>query len=304
MKRTIILIVFSLLLLAVFYAVMEENPCEGHRGRIVTKTFYSKWVRDKFNISVYLPEDYDENSSVNYPVLYQLDGNNQGKLTAILASHFRCRGIFKNGFIVVGIGYNYEGWWDKRTRDYTYPRPDTGRKFYIYPGAGGGLRFYHFLREELLPYVDSNFRTDNTTFGRTLIGHSLGGYFALFTLFYDYQDKREPKKLFKNFIAASPTLEYSRDYLLDLETKLILSGLESLPVKLYLSMSNTEETEPLPVFPILLMRFDKWKYPDFHLQTRIFENYKNPETIIPSYKEGLQFLFGQPRRRAYDKGEQ
>lgn len=293
MKITAILIVVSMALLAAFYAVMEEPPCEGHRGRIVTKTFYSKWVRDKYNVSVYLPEDYDENGSGSYPVLYQLDGNNQGKLTAILASHFKCRGIFSRGFIVVGIGYYYDGWWDKRTRDYTYPRPDTARKFYLYPGAGGGLRFHHFLKEELIPYVDSNFRTDNTTYGRTLMGHSLGGYFALFTLFYDYQDKGEQSKLFKNFIAASPALDYSRDYLLDLETKLVLSNLESLPVTLYLSISDTEETEPLPIFPILLMRLDKWKYPDFRLQTKVFENYKNPDTIIPSYKEGLCFLFSQ-----------
>lgn len=290
MKIISILVVISVVLLAGFYAVMEEPPCEGHRGTIVIRTFYSKWVRDKFKVTVYLPEDYEENPSAAYPVIYQLDGNNQGKLTAILASHYRCRGIVSTGIIVVGIGYYYDGWYDKRTRDYTYPRPDTSAKYYTYPGAGGGVRFYRFLKDELIPYVDTAFKTDNATRGRTLMGHSLGGYFTLFTLFYDYQNKRNPSKLFKNFIAAGPGLDYSRDYLLDLETRLVLSG-APVPVKVYMSMSDIEETGPIPVFPILIMRFNKWEHPGFRFQTRLFENLKNPETIIPSYKEGLRYIF-------------
>lgn len=281
----------SVVFLALFYAVMEEDPCEGHRGTMVTRTFYSKWVRDKFKVTVYLPEDYEENASTAYPVIYQLDGNNQGKLTAILASHFRCKGIVSTGIIVVGIGYYYDGWYDKRTRDYTYPRPDTSGKYYTYPGAGGGVRFYRFLKNELIPYVDTEFRTENTTHGRTLVGHSLGGYFSLFTLFYDYQNKRNPSKLFRNFIAASPSLDYNRDYLLDLETRLLLSGAVSVPVKVYMSMSDQEDKGEIPVFPILILRFNKWKYPGFRLQTRRLENLKNPETIIPSYKEGLKYIF-------------
>jgi len=291
MKVISILVIASAVLLAVFYAVMEEDPCEGHRGTIVTRTFYSKWVRDKFKVTVYLPEDYEENRSVSYPVIYQLDGNNQGKLTAILASHFRCRGIVSTGIIVVGIGYYYDGWYDKRTRDYTYPRPDTSGKYYMYPGAGGGVRFYRFLKEELIPYVDTAFRTDNETRGRTLMGHSLGGYFALFTLFYDYQNERNPSKLFRNFIAVSPALDYNRDYLLDLETKLVLSGAVPERVSVCMSMSDREDTGPIPVFPILIMRFNKWEYPGFRFQTRRFENLKGPETIIPGYKEGLKFIF-------------
>ncbi len=291
MKIIAILVLISVLVPAVFYTVMEEDPCERHGGTIVTRTFYSKWVRDKFKVTVYLPEDYEEKGSATYPVIYQLDGNNQGKLTAILASHFRCRGIISTGVIVVGIGYYYDGWYDKRTRDYTYPRPDTSAKYYTYPGAGGGVRFYRFLKDELIPYVDTAFRTDNATHGRTLMGHSLGGYFTLFTLFYDYQNKRNPSKLFKNFIAASPGLDFNKDYILDLETKLILSGVISVPVSVYMSISDAEDMGPIPVFPIMILRFNKWRYPGFRFQTRRFESLKNPETIIPSYKEGLRYIF-------------
>ena len=221
MKRAIIVFAISILFLAAFYALMEEDPCAGHRGRIVTKSFYSLSVNDMYKIVIYLPEDYEKSGSRQYPVIYQLDGNYYGKLTAVLAANFSCKGLIPSAAIVVGICYYYKGWGNRRVREMTYPPPGNSSSYRAAQGAGGGLKFYNFIKDELIPYVDTHFRTDNITHGRTLIGHSLGGYFTLFALFHEYLDKERQKqtsgdsiikpvrdRLFTNFIAASPVISY------------------------------------------------------------------------------------------------
>jgi hypothetical protein len=41
-------------------------------------------------------------------------------------------------------------------------------------------------REELIPHIDAKYR--NQTTGRTLLGHSLGGFFTLYTMFQTGND--------------------------------------------------------------------------------------------------------------------
>jgi predicted alpha/beta superfamily hydrolase len=62
-----------------------------------------------------------------------------------------------------------------RNRDLLpFPHPAIAEE----PGAENFLRF---LQEELIPYVDANFRTDPAD--RTLWGYSLGARFGLYALF-------------------------------------------------------------------------------------------------------------------------
>jgi predicted alpha/beta superfamily hydrolase len=305
MKTLTIAIVVSIILLGAFYALMEEDPCAGHRGRIITRSFFSPSVDDTYKIVIFLPEDYEKNVSLRYPVIYQLDGNYQGKLTAILASHYSCKGVIPTPAIVVGIGYKYKGWDYRRVRDMTYPPPRKLNPYLDSQRAGGGMKFYRFIKDELIPYVDSHFRTDNRTYGRTLSGHAVGGYFALFVMFHQFLDTPDsgssPLPVFTNFIAASPFLAYNHEYLFDREKQMAFSRLKSLPVSLYMSMSDREERTDSQFFSQFSQRVKTWKFPGFRVKCTWLEKLLHHETVIPSYKEGLKFVFEEKPRMNADK---
>ena len=64
--------------------------------------------------------------------------------------------------------------------------------------AGGAENYIGFIKEELIPLIDSNYRTNSQ---RILNGYSLGGLLTL-NLLLDSPD------LFDHYIAGSPYLEY------------------------------------------------------------------------------------------------
>lgn len=118
-----------------------------------------------------------------------------------------------------------------RVRDYLYPAALPSDEM---AAPGGGEKFRQFISEELLPEIDSTFRT--TTYDRSLLGHSFGGYFALYSLLKQTTDKRHT---FKNFVAASPSLWYHNYYLNQLPEALkTLAKRDS--INLFLSVGELE----------------------------------------------------------------
>jgi hypothetical protein len=297
MKISLILVAVSIVLLGTFFALVEwqEDECSGYRGKPVTHAFFSHFVNDTYKIVVYLPKSYDPKDAKRYPVIYQLDGNYYGKTTAILMARFSCTGEAASGAIVVGIGYYYDGWFDKRERDFIYAGSVIREALSGENSTNRGLQFYYFLRDELIPYVDAHFKTDNHKFGRTLMGHSLGGYFTLFVMFYDYyvmaMDKNVDSPVFTNFIAASPVVVNEWRYLLLLEEKLRRWGFGSYAVSLFMATSDIEEKTTIRYFPILENRLQKWNFPGFRLKSQTLKKLQHPETAIPAYMSGLTFIF-------------
>lgn len=308
MKTALAVILLSMVLLAGFFGLMDlaEDPCSGFRGKTVTKEVYSEFVRDKFRLVIYLPKSYDDGTAKRYPVIYQLDGSYYGKSTAILMSHYNCKGIIPTEAIVVGIGYYYDGWLDKRSRDFIYVGlggESAANNNANLTGIGGGLNFYQFLKNELAPYIDGNYRTDNRTFGRTLMGHSLGGYFTLFTVFDQFKytsDQQEEGKevtpdipIFANFIAASPVIVNELGYLTELERNVAQAYSGRFPVSIYMAISNTEEVTPVRFFPLLSEKLRRWRFPGFRFGNMVLDNLEHTRTAVPIFKEGLKFIFNR-----------
>ena len=69
-----------------------------------------------------------------------------------------------------------------------------------WPSSGGAESFHRFLEEELIPSIDESYRTHSF---RILVGHSLGGLFAVESL------SRHPG-LFQATIALSPSLYWNQ----------------------------------------------------------------------------------------------
>ena len=97
------------------------------------------------------------------------------------------------------------------------------------PNSGGGLAFLDFLEKELIPFIDRTYRTNPSD--RGLLGHSLGGSFALYAL-------EQRPRLFQRIVAASPALPVDSAFFT--ETRRMLGAL-SAPVHLDLSVGTEDE---------------------------------------------------------------
>lgn len=172
-------------------------------GKIVS--IKSKILSENRTLNIYLPSNYQADSSKTYPVIYLLDGS-------IDEDFIHISGIVQFGSfpwinmipesIVVGIA-NID-----RKRDFTYPseRELDQEEF---PTSGKSGKFIGFLENELQSFIDSSYRTSSN---KTIIGQSLGGLLATEILF------KKPE-LFDNYIIVSPSLWWDNENLLESHPK-------------------------------------------------------------------------------------
>ena len=215
--------IFTLVFVAVTMnacSVKNETPNNN-----LTKEFtiYSNAVQDSFVISVQLPEDYYKGSAAKYPVVFLLDANFHFPMLAATVRQYE-KGELLPPLILVGIGYKSFQLMDSlRVRDYMYPAALPSDEM---NASGGGKKFDEFITDQVIHYIDSNYRTDKTN--RSLLVHSFGGYFSLYALLNQLQTNRND---FKNFVAASPSLWYNNFYLNQLTGLLKSKGIhDSLSV--------------------------------------------------------------------------
>ena len=205
------------------------------------RTLSSKSVGQEYRILISLPMNYAE-SNDKYPVLYVLDADLLfGWITdqVRFIVSFRGSPIFPNipDAIVAGISYpntvfdQPKLWASLRARDMT---PTKSSEDKALGGASGGAeKFLRFVRDELMPYVNSNYRADAED--ATIAGASFGGLFALYVLFH------EPDT-FRRYVASSPSLWWDKKVMFEYEHEYASKHTE-LPAKLFLSVGSLEERE-------------------------------------------------------------
>ena len=152
-------------------------------------TLNSSVLDETRSILVYTPETYDLGAQ-HYPVMYLLDGTAHFHHVSGIVRFLAGNGLMPE-IIVVAIE-NVD-----RTRDFSPTHVDK------YPTTGGAKQFMAFLTDELIPMVETNYRTEPY---RMLVGHSFGGEFATYALL-DYPE------VFKGIIAISPYMQYDDGYI-------------------------------------------------------------------------------------------
>lgn len=140
-------------------------------------------------INVWVPPGYSGETR-RYGVLYLLDGglNQDFMHIAGLAQLGALSGTYET-LIVVGIKT------ENRRAELT-AAPNDPRYLEAFPESGHADRFRRHIAEEVIPLVESRYRTGER---RALIGESLAGYFVVDTLL------KRPD-LFNDYIAISPSL--------------------------------------------------------------------------------------------------
>jgi len=167
-------------------------------------------LSEKRVLNIYLPEGYNNNDTIKYPVVYLLDGSADEDFIHIV-------GLYQfNSFpwidrvpksIVVGIASV------DRRRDFTYPTTVEKDKI-RYPTTGKSARFIAFLECELQPFIEKNYKTASS---KTIIGQSLGGLLATEILL------TQPS-LFNKYIIVSPSLWWDNGSLLKKSSEVIFTN--------------------------------------------------------------------------------
>lgn len=169
----------------------------------VTETIHSNRLNEDRILNIALPQGYHPDSAARYPVTYLLDGSADEDFIHIAGlaqfAAFEWVGWMQPS-IVVGIA-NLD-----RKRDLTYPTTIAKDKA-DFPTTGGSASFMDFIGEELIPFIEANYRTAPD---RMLIGQSLGGLFAAEVLL------KNPA-LFRHYLIVSPSVWWDAGSLLNVE---------------------------------------------------------------------------------------
>ena len=191
---------------------------------------WSATLKENRPYLVYTPPSYDDTTATpqKYPVLYLLDGDAHfHSVTGLL----QILGSGVNGtfvlppMIVVAIPNT------DRTRDMTPTHVETGLDGKPQPflkTSGGMTNFLSFITTELIPKIESGYRTSGY---RVFVGHSLGGITTINAL-YTVPDA------FNAYVAIDPSLWWDKQTLL-WKAKNYFSTAKLNGKALYVAQANT-----------------------------------------------------------------
>ena len=241
----------------------------------------SDFSKEPFSIFVRLPKDYSKSKKEAYPVIYQLDGNAFFDPVASSIDQLLKKKKIQRDPILVGIGYENAYLMDSlRARDYTFPVSPPPDSFGI---SGEGADFYNFIKTKVIPRIDSTYRTEKIN--RTIMGHSLGGYFVLYSLLRHTTDQ----PVFNSYIAASPSLSYHDGYL---NKQFEKHNNDLNDTKLYMTIGELEiQASKTNKFTSLSEILTMKNF--LRIKPEVYKNLEHMGTAIPSFEDGIEFLFGK-----------
>jgi len=270
MKTTIALCLVCMLASSIVKAQVpsldeiKTEPITATTG--ITFKLHSKILDEDRIICIGLPDYYELYPQKKYPVLYAVDG--QWTFTPATQSAGWLSNL-KFGMIPQVIVVTVHTL-DHRDRDLT-PTVDKENRM------GGANTFYQFMKEELVPFVDKNYRT---TKYKVLCGSSLGGLFVINALVND-------PDFFNGYLSTSPYLGWNNMQVLE-KTKEFLSKKPVLHSRLYLTKANEGDEFGVDALAALLKKYRvkdfAWKYDKHPDEVHETINHKG-------FWDGMKFLF-------------
>ena len=155
----------------------------SHGQKTIYKKYESGDLKDVRDVQIHLPKSYDKDSISNFPLTIVLDGEKLFDLYVGVGNFYANRDEAPEQIVV---GVNMES---TRAKDAGYNITDSKL-------TTDAKRFYTFLRDELIPFVEANYRTSPFL---TIVGEGLTA--NLITHFL-----REDNPIFNAYISLNPTL--------------------------------------------------------------------------------------------------
>jgi S-formylglutathione hydrolase FrmB len=141
----------TLFLFAFFYA---------RAAKVDTLQVYSAAMNKNISSCVITPDSYDE-SSKNFPVVYLLNGYSGNYATWVKSFKEVAKQVDKYGFIVIGVDGGYSSW-------------------YFDSPIDPAFKYETYIMDELVPFIDKNYKTIASRDSRAISGLSMGGHGALY----------------------------------------------------------------------------------------------------------------------------
>ena len=178
---------------------------------------FSSILNESRPFSVYLPPSYTGTVNQNYPVLYILDGDyNFQYVAGLLELQGGISELIPELILVALSG--------KGTPTY---RKNCKPKIDGVKDSGNAEEVALFIKNELIPYVDSNYKTASY---KMLAGHSVGGLFVINTAL-------NHPNLFNQYLAISPALWWA-DNAVNQLAKDKLTDNDQFKTSVYVSLAN------------------------------------------------------------------
>jgi predicted alpha/beta superfamily hydrolase len=287
-------IVLTIGLIIVFQEISAQsklNQSSEFQTEIIDSV-YSEVFKEYRKFWVKLPENYNPNSSVKYPVVYLLDGFSlRENLEAVYDNYW---GHYLPHMILIGISNK-----TNRIRDLTTSQIKMRRGQAMNKETGGAENFTHSIEKELIPYIDNKYPT---TAYRTLIGHSYAGLFTVNMLV-------NHKHIFQNYIAIDPSLDWDDQKLLK-EAKEKLSSESYKGKSLYVSLAAEQlhmwdeeitmenimdNASEFTLFARSIIDFSTFatsqKQSGLNFSWKVYNEDLHGTVPLPTMRDGLIFLF-------------
>jgi predicted alpha/beta superfamily hydrolase len=248
-------------------------------------TLESAILGEKRSIYIQYPKPSSTNQVMAYPVLYLLDGESHFDLVSQLARYLSRWDVnVMPEMIVVGIPNT------NRVRDLTpthsvldyFGKEDTSATSWLKP-SGGNEMFFQFIQKELMPYINSHYRTQPF---KIFAGHSFGGITVVNSLL----TRRE---LFNAYVAISPSFWWDRGYLLKLAEQKLMKGVTSNKIVFY--SDGNEGVSDKSTFHTNLLTFDSLlkerALPGLTYKYVYYPEESHMSEPLFAYADALRFIF-------------
>jgi predicted alpha/beta superfamily hydrolase len=263
-------LLLPLVLLASAAASAQAPALYDAPERLVIK---SQVLGEERVVLVRTPAGYARGAE-RFPVLYMTDGGAHIQHTSGTISFLAANARMPE-MIVVGITNT------DRTRDLTPTRVEQvpGNPNARFPTSGGADKFLKFIETELIPLVESKYRTQPY---RVFAGHSLGGLFAVHTML-------TRPELFNSYIAVSPSLQWDNFVLID-RAKEFFKARKELNRTLFTSLGN-EPGDIGKAFGLFREILGGQQVKGFVWEAVRYEDEDHGSVVLRSHYAGLRKVF-------------
>jgi len=259
--------VSTVLFLVIVFIVPVPNYGQNAEEQVsIGKTIrlQSNVLGEERQIMISLPIGYDQ-ATISYPVLYLLDGRTHFQHASSTVQFLSRNGRIPQMIVVAIVNVN-------RNRDFT-PTHMNNR-----PESGGAGKFIKFMKEELFPYIEKNYRTQSY---RLLEGHSLGGMFSIQVLF-------DHPEMFQAHFAMSPYIMWDNDYILNQAIDKLQQPLE-FNNYLYITLGDEPNyVEPLSKFT---KELESKKPAGLEWHYTVMKNDNHGTVPLKSLYDGMETLY-------------
>jgi len=263
------------------------------------RVLHSEILDQDFELYIKFPWLYDQGEKT-YPVLYCLDGNRSFPLFSTMSLILETPGFESEEVLIVGIGYRVSDsrlqalgeWAAWRTRDLTPVNDPEVDQYWtsllpsltggadITVQSGGAPDFLDFIRQELFPFIETNYHVSSGE--RGLAGFSYGGLFALYVLFH-------APEFFRRYYAGSPSMwhqlfEYEDTY---------ASTHDDLDAEILMTAGTLESKDRLERMQKFADKLQDRGFKGLNLDLILFEGEEHASSYAAGVSRALRELYGR-----------